>query len=98
MKSQIINILLNFDRFINSLLLGDKDETISSRFARNVKKTWVAKLGCKVIAFILRDPEHCKKSLEFLDSEVESNDHPVVLFIIVILIILAAYYFFKYIV
>ncbi|HFD32034.1 MAG TPA: hypothetical protein ENJ28_04900 [Gammaproteobacteria bacterium] len=93
MFKSILAPLISLDKLINGLLLGNPKETISSRFARNAKKTWVAEIGCHVIAFILRDPNHCKKSLQLNISGKNSNDNPVILLIILCLIIYIAYRF-----
>lgn len=92
MFKSILKPLINLDKLINGLLLGNPKETISSRFARNTKKTWVAKMGCHVIAFLLRDPTHCEKSIQLDITGKYSNDNPIVLFVILALIVYLAYY------
>ena len=57
------NILISLDQFINVLLLGDPDETISSRAGKAMQegKRWGCVL-CRVLDVFQKD--HCLKSLE----------------------------------
>lgn len=59
------NILISFDQFLNTLLLGDPDETISSRIGKMIR--WgtagdVEKGLCKALDGL--DKNHCEKSIE----------------------------------
>jgi hypothetical protein len=57
------NLLVSLDQFINTFLLGDPDETISSRAAKaQLKgKRWGCTL-CRLLDFVQKD--HCLKSIE----------------------------------
>jgi hypothetical protein len=57
------NLLVSFDQFINTFLLGDPDETISSRAAKAALKgkRWGCVL-CRLLDYVQKD--HCLKSLE----------------------------------
>jgi len=66
------NILLWLDQGLNTLLLGDPDETLSRRAgrARAKGKQWGCLL-CKVLDWV--DPRHCQKSIEG-DDEYEGKN------------------------
>lgn len=58
------NVLLAFDQFINAILGGDPDETISSRLGKHLEKR-----NCKFCNFICKllniiDPNHCRDAIE----------------------------------
>jgi hypothetical protein len=57
------NLLIALDQFVNTLLLGDPDETISSRAAKAMLegKRWGCVL-CRLLDYVQKD--HCLKSLE----------------------------------
>ena len=60
LKQYIINILIAFDQFINVLLLGQPDETISSRAWRckDVSSFWkVMRMSIDLLFFFQK--EHC---------------------------------------
>jgi len=56
------NILISYDQVGNTILLGDPDETISSRTGKVENKYCWA----KALSWFLNklDPNHCKKSIE----------------------------------
>lgn len=58
------NLFIAADITLNAILLGDPNETISSRAARAMLRNqpWWARLVCTVTAWV--DPGHCPKSLE----------------------------------
>ena len=65
-----VNILISLDQLLNSILLGDPDETVSSRLGR-IKLKWggsiprfrfVARIADKVLDHI--DPGHTIDSIE----------------------------------
>jgi len=65
----IWNILVAIDQLFNTILLGDPDETISSRFGKwtiNAKRgsfKWYLAMGvCTALHFI--DRKHCEKAIE----------------------------------
>lgn len=66
MGRYFINLLIGVDQFFNTLFGGAPDETISSRWGRNRKKSTVADIGCKVLNTI--DEGHCEDAIE-LDEE-----------------------------
>lgn len=66
------NIIIWLDQGLNTLLMGDPDETLSRRAgrARNAGRKWGCLL-CKVLDWI--DPRHCGKSIEG-DDEFEGRN------------------------
>lgn len=58
------NILIAIDQFLNTLLAGDPDETISSRMGKYAKRKsgWIPCQLCKLLN--LFDKEHCIRSIE----------------------------------
>ena len=69
------NILLWLDQGLNTLLLGDPDETLSRRAGRARAKgqAWGCYL-CKVLDWI--DPRHCAKSIDGDDEHEGRNSVP----------------------
>jgi len=63
------NILISIDQFINTIFRGDPDETISSRWGKDKKKTVIAKVGCAVLDLI--ENKHCEKSIEIDEGKDE---------------------------
>ncbi len=64
MKQYLWNFLISIDQFVNTLLGGNLDETISSRMGKQIRDGKC--FGCYVICRILHvlDPNHCQKSIE----------------------------------
>lgn len=65
------NLLLGCDQFLNVLLLGDPDESLSGRTGRAIlsgrPKFWVKPLGRMVdsLAYVLAgEVDHCKNAVE----------------------------------
>lgn len=61
MRRYLLNLLIALDQLANAVLLGDPDETISSRVAKRAhRRGWV------VIARLLEaiDPGHLKRAIE----------------------------------
>jgi len=62
------NLLVALDQFVNTVLFGDPDETISSRLGKWLdlpQNTWrynVASFVCKILRRF--DENHCKNSIE----------------------------------
>lgn len=56
------NVLVALDQLANAVLLGDPDETLSSRFGKNRNRCSI----CRFICFFLDkiDKRHCSKSIE----------------------------------
>lgn len=63
MRTYFWNILVSIDQFINTLLYGNPDETISSRAAkaRNAGRWWGC-IFCRLIDKL--DPNHCDDTIE----------------------------------
>ena len=59
MKRYLFNLLLALDQFVNAILLGDPDETLSSRCGKKHPKA--AALIDRIFAW---DPRHCAKNAE----------------------------------
>lgn len=60
-KMYIVNLLLAIDQLGNVIMLGDPDETISSRAGRVFPDTW----WCKLIDFLMFwQTNHCYKAIE----------------------------------
>jgi hypothetical protein len=63
MKRYFWNILISIDQLFNTLLLGDPDETLSSRLGKRARKGEIfAKCMCKLLDIF--DKNHCEKSIE----------------------------------
>jgi hypothetical protein len=65
-------ILISIDQLANTLLGGNPDETISSRWGRAVRDArdgapapWYARYGCWALDKI--DKDHCRSSIEYDD-------------------------------
>lgn len=63
LRTYLWNLLVSLDQFINTVLGGFPDETISSRAAKSRKrgKRWACIL-CRILDRI--DPDHCEKNIE----------------------------------
>jgi hypothetical protein len=71
MKKYLFNIAIALDQLVNTILLGDPDETMSSRMGKHLVKhdncpfcNWLCGLLNKI------QPNHCVRSIE----EDEGND------------------------
>ena len=65
LKKWFWNILIAVDQLGNALLMGDPDETISSRMGKKMRSnsaTPIDKGLCKVLDKI--DGDHCEESIE----------------------------------
>jgi hypothetical protein len=64
MKGYIWNVLVSLDQLVNTLLLGDPDETISSRMGKYAARGrgWIPCQLCKLLDFF--DKNHCSKNIE----------------------------------
>ena len=60
-KQYLQNILVAIDQFFNTLMLGDPDETISSRAGRVWPNTWWSKLIDHIMFW---QKNHCYKAIE----------------------------------
>lgn len=67
LKKYVFNVLISADQFINAVLLGDPDETISSRLGKWLEDDigWRKNIADVMCTFLwLFDPNHCAKSVE----------------------------------
>lgn len=62
LKKYLWNILIAIDQLVNTILLGDPDETISSRAGKLKDKRAWAKWLCWLLNKF--DTEHCKDAIE----------------------------------
>lgn len=60
-KMLFVNVLLAIDQFVNVLMLGDPDETISSRAGRVWPGTWWSKFIDRLMFW---QSDHCHKAIE----------------------------------
>lgn len=58
---------MTLDCFINSLLLGDPDETLSSRFGRGKDDYRIYKWICLILSFF--DRNHCDDAIEINEGD-----------------------------
>jgi hypothetical protein len=75
LQQYLFNIALGLDQFINVLLLGDTDDSISGRCGRAMasgKPKWFVKILTPVIDWLFlklfNDEDHCKNSIESEES------------------------------
>lgn len=61
-KKWIINVLIGFDQFVNTLFGGDPDETISSRAGKREGRNIIPTVICWLLDKL--DPGHCKDAIE----------------------------------
>lgn len=64
MGKYIMNVLVSIDQLINTILLGDPDETMSSRMGKHLAKhdCPFCNMLCKFLNLFQKD--HCVKSIE----------------------------------
>lgn len=70
-KTYFFNVLIAIDQFLNAILGGDPDETLSSRMGKAIREG-----RCKLCYPICRvlhlfDKNHCKKEIEEDEGERE---------------------------
>lgn len=72
MKLYFYNLLIGFDQFVNVVLAGAPDETISSRCYRH-RDHWAAAMAVRFIDFLFSriEKDHCKASYEAGDRHME---------------------------
>ena len=65
MKKYFWNVLIGIDQLANAVLLGDPDETMSSRMGKSLRAKEKCFL-CKYICWLLDkiDPKHCRDAIE----------------------------------
>ena len=65
MKEYLTQIGIALSQLLHTLFGGDAKMTTSAKLGRHVKRGSVpAKILCKVISFVLMDPDHCVQSYE----------------------------------
>jgi len=68
LKKYFWNLLIAVDQMANTILLGDPDETISSRLGKWLdlpKSKWRYKVAAIVCSLLRRiDAHHCKRAIE----------------------------------
>ena len=74
LKRFVRNFFVSLDQFLNVLLLGDEDETISSRLGKSQRGDYGTKAKAtlfplaKAVDFValkvFKDPDHCLTSIE----------------------------------
>jgi len=69
-KRYLWNLLISLDQLVNTLFLGNPDETISSRCGKKIRKVRkdpsVTCYFCGYLCYLLNiiDTNHCKESIE----------------------------------
>lgn len=67
-KTYLLKVAIAADQFVNAVLGGQPDETISSRVWRNsIKGYWYARVAVRVLDTVfgwLGDSDHCRSSYE----------------------------------
>lgn len=73
----LLNLLIAIDRFLNAVLAGDPDETISGRMGRwHLMGGWRATIATPICWALDRmDPEHCVTSIEEDDHDRDLLDN-----------------------
>ena len=61
-KQYAFNVLISIDQLANTIIGGDPDETISSRFGKRVTTCRFCRFVCYWLDKF--DPRHCHKSIE----------------------------------
>ena len=62
LKTYLRNLLIGLDQGINTLMGGDPDETLSSRWGKEVARCAFCRWVCRVLDYF--DTGHCQKSIE----------------------------------
>ena len=70
-QQYLFNLALGLDQWVNVLLLGDVDDSISGRCGRAIesgKPKWFVRLAAPIIDWLFlkcfNDTDHCKNSIE----------------------------------
>jgi len=61
-KKYIFNLFISVDQFVNTVIGGDPDETISSRMGKRTDTCKLCKFICSFLSRI--DYRHCKEAIE----------------------------------
>ena len=72
MKLYFYNLLIGIDQFVNVVLAGAPDETISTRCYRH-REHWAAAMAVRFIDFLFSwyETDHCMKSYEAGDRHTK---------------------------
>lgn len=79
LKVYLLNLIYMLDLMVNTIFLGDPDETISSRIGKKVARserdcaicTWI----CKFLDMI--DERHCSKAIKLHEGRGSADDDSV---------------------
>lgn len=72
-RQYCLNVLIAIDQLINAILLGDPDETISSRLGKTQRGDhgpfwrrfwWPLRLTVDGLFYLVGEPNHCIRSIE----------------------------------
>jgi len=63
-KKYIRNILISIDQFVNTIFLGDPDETISSRLGKHYRESWMERIVDWMFQWQHKPDGHCENSEE----------------------------------
>lgn len=69
MGQYLLNILISFDRFVNTLLGGDPEETLSSVAYRKHRDGARFGFMMKLINAIFANPDHCEDAYRYDRSQ-----------------------------
>jgi len=78
LKVYILNLIYVFDLVVNTIFLGDPDETVSSRIGKKVKagkKCAVCDWICKFLDMI--DERHCTDAIKLHEGRGSADDDSV---------------------
>jgi hypothetical protein len=67
LKQYLWNFLVSLDQLLNTILIGDPDETISSRCGKAEKDCRFCNWLCRVLDWF--DPGHCERVIEYDEGE-----------------------------
>jgi len=69
-KRYFWNILIAIDQFVNTLLAGDPDETLSSRMGKHANDCTICFWICMILNLFQK--QHCIKSIEADEGKDEA--------------------------
>jgi len=77
-RKYLVNVLIGIDQLVNAILMGDPDETISSRMGKLIRANR-ARWYVRWLAWILDkiDPNHCIDAIEEDEGKdaIYDNEH-----------------------
>lgn len=75
MKSYVLRILISLDRFLNTVLGGHHNQTISGRLGFHESEgSKLASIACSVLSVLLLERNHCKICFENEKRMMENRD------------------------